>query len=160
MPFFVPFLLTPASDRPSGHQPCAAQRCRGGDFDRHPPSTFVVSAANGSAVATTGEDGKPVVAVQARAQRGLDCHRGSSRSGRRSNSIRAALWRSLVLIAIGIAFALSSPIGGPAACGGRFAAGGRRRTIQAAAVRPSHHDRKRRRIAAIGNQVQPDGGGA
>ena len=73
-----------------------------GDFDR---LKSVVSAANGSAVSTTGEDGKPVVALAVRAanvgwtviaqQPALEAY----------ESIRAALWRSLILIAIGIIFA-------------------------------------------------------
>ncbi|MCA6116261.1 HAMP domain-containing protein [Bradyrhizobium sp. WSM 1738] len=66
----------------------------------------VTSEANGSAVSTTGEDGKPVVALAVRApnvgwtviaeQPALEAY----------ESIRAALWRSLILIVIGIVFAL------------------------------------------------------
>ncbi|WP_426537858.1 adenylate/guanylate cyclase domain-containing protein [Bradyrhizobium sp. McL0615] len=73
-----------------------------GDFDR---LKAVVSEANGSAVATTGEDGKPVVALSVRApnvgwtvivqQPVLEAF----------ESIRAALWRSLILIGLGIVFA-------------------------------------------------------
>jgi adenylate cyclase len=65
----------------------------------------VTSEANGSAVSTTGEDGKPVVALAVRApnvgwtviaeQPALEAY----------ESIRAALWRSLILIVIGIVLA-------------------------------------------------------
>ena len=64
-----------------------------------------VSAANGWAVATSGDDGKPVVALSVRAanvgwtviaqQPMLEAYK----------SIRAALWRSLLLIGIGTVFA-------------------------------------------------------
>ena len=69
----------------------------------------VASAANGSAVATTGDNGKPVVALSVRAanvgwtvivqQPVLEAF----------ESIRAALWRSLMLIGIGtvLAFVLA-----------------------------------------------------
>jgi class 3 adenylate cyclase len=73
-----------------------------GDFSR---LKSAVSAANGSAVTMTGEDGTPVVALSVRAanvgwtviaeQPVLEAY----------ESIRAALWRSLILIAIGIVFA-------------------------------------------------------
>jgi adenylate cyclase len=77
-----------------------------GDFNR---LRSVVDAANGSAVVTTGDDGKPVVALSVRAanvgwtvivqQPVLEAF----------ESIRAALWRSLALITIGafLAFALA-----------------------------------------------------
>jgi adenylate cyclase len=65
-----------------------------------------VSTANGSAVITTGEDGTPAVALAVRAadlgwtviaeQPVLEAYK----------SIRAALWRSLILIVIGVVFAL------------------------------------------------------
>jgi len=77
-----------------------------GDFNR---LKSVASAANGSAVATTGDNGKPVVALSVRAanvgwtvivqQPVLEAF----------ESIRAALWRSLMLIGIGtvLAFVLA-----------------------------------------------------
>jgi adenylate cyclase len=74
-----------------------------GDLNRLQSAT---SSANGSAVTTTGEDGKPVVALAVRAasvgwtviaqQPVLEAY----------ESIRAALWRSLILIVIGIVLAL------------------------------------------------------
>ena len=73
-----------------------------GDFDR---LKSVVSAANGSAVATTGEDGKPVVALSVRAANVGWTVIAQQPVMEAFESIRAALWRSLVLIAIGIAFA-------------------------------------------------------
>ena len=73
-----------------------------GDFDR---LKSVVSAANGSAVATTGEDGKPVVALSVRAPNVGWTVIAELPVREAFESIRAALWRSLVLIAIGIAFA-------------------------------------------------------
>jgi adenylate cyclase len=67
----------------------------------------VVNAANGSAVRTTGEDGRPAVALSVRAahvgwtviaeQPALEAY----------ESIRAALWRSLIVICIGIILALA-----------------------------------------------------
>ncbi|MEH2547818.1 adenylate cyclase [Bradyrhizobium sp. AZCC 2262] len=74
-----------------------------GDFDS---LKSVVSAANGSAVATTGEDGKPVVALSVRAPNVGWTVIAELPVREAFESIRAALWRSLVLIAIGIAFAL------------------------------------------------------
>jgi adenylate cyclase len=73
-----------------------------GDFDR---LKSVVSAANGSAVATTGEDGKPVVALSVRAANVGWTVIAQQPVMEAFESIRAALWRSLVLIGIGIAFA-------------------------------------------------------
>jgi class 3 adenylate cyclase len=73
-----------------------------GDFDR---LKSVVSAANGSVVATTGEDGKPVVALSVRAPNVGWTVIVEQPVREAFESIRAALWRSLVLIAIGIAFA-------------------------------------------------------
>ena len=73
-----------------------------GDFDR---LKSVVNAANGSAVATTGEDGKPVVALSVRAPNVGWTVIAEQPVREAFESIRAALWRSLVLIAIGIAFA-------------------------------------------------------
>ena len=73
-----------------------------GDFDR---LKSVVSAANGSAVATTGEDGKPVVALSVRAANVGWTVIAEQPVREAFESIRAALWRSLVLIAIGIVFA-------------------------------------------------------
>jgi class 3 adenylate cyclase len=73
-----------------------------GEFDR---LKSVVSAANGSAVATTGEDGKPVVALSVRAANVGWTVIAQQPVMEAFESIRAALWRSLVLIAIGIAFA-------------------------------------------------------
>jgi adenylate cyclase len=75
-----------------------------GDFDR---LKSVVSAANGSAVATTGEDGKPVVALSVRAANVGWTVIAQQPVMEAFESIRAALWRSLVLIAIGVAFALA-----------------------------------------------------
>jgi class 3 adenylate cyclase len=73
-----------------------------GDFDS---LKSVVSAANGSAVATTGEDGKPVVALSVRAPNVGWTVIAELPVREAFESIRAALWRSLVLIAIGIVFA-------------------------------------------------------
>jgi len=73
-----------------------------GDFDR---LKSVVSAANGSAVATTGEDGRPVVALSVRAPNVGWTVIAEQPVQEAFESIRAALWRSLILIAIGIAFA-------------------------------------------------------
>ena len=73
-----------------------------GEFDR---LKSVVSAANGSAVATTGEDGKPVVALSVRAANVGWTVIAQQPVMEAFESIRAALWRSLVLIAIGIGFA-------------------------------------------------------
>jgi adenylate cyclase len=73
-----------------------------GDFDR---LKSVVSAANGSAVSTTGEDGKPVVALAVRAANVGWTVIAQQPVLEAFEPIRAALWRSLVLIAIGVAFA-------------------------------------------------------
>ena len=74
-----------------------------GDFDR---LKAVVSAANGSAVATTGEDGKPVVALSVRAPNVGWTVIAEQPVQEAFESIRAALQRSLILIGLGIAFAL------------------------------------------------------
>jgi class 3 adenylate cyclase len=74
-----------------------------GEFDR---LKSVVSAANGSAVTTTGEDGKPVVALSVRAPNVGWTVIAQQPVQEAFESIRAALWRSLVLISLGIAFAL------------------------------------------------------
>jgi adenylate cyclase len=73
-----------------------------GDFDR---LKAVVSAANGSAVATTGEDGKPVVALSVRAPNVGWTVIAQQPVLEAFESIRAALWRSLILIGLGIVFA-------------------------------------------------------
>ena len=73
------------------------------DFDR---LKSVVSAANGSAVATTGEDGKPVVALSVRAANVGWTVIAEQPVIEAFESIRAALWRSLILIGLGIVFAL------------------------------------------------------
>jgi class 3 adenylate cyclase len=66
----------------------------------------VVGNANGSAVATTGEDGTKVVALSVRAAN-VDWTVIAEQPVQEAfESIRAALWRSLILIAIGIVFAL------------------------------------------------------
>lgn len=72
------------------------------DFDRLKSE---VSAANGSAITTTGEDGTPVVALSVRAAN-LDWTVIAEQPVLEAfESIRAALWRSLILIGIGIVFA-------------------------------------------------------
>jgi adenylate cyclase len=73
-----------------------------GDFNR---LKSVVSAANGSAVATTGDDGKPVVALSVRATNVGWTVIAQQPVLEAFESIRAALWRSLILIAIGVVFA-------------------------------------------------------
>jgi len=74
-----------------------------GDFSR---LKSVVGAANGSAVATTGEDGKPVVALSVQAANVGWTVIAQQPVLEAFESIRAALWRSLMLIVIGIVFAL------------------------------------------------------
>lgn len=74
-----------------------------GDFDR---LKSVVSAANGSAVATTGQDGKPVVALSVRAPNVGWTVIAEQPAQEAFESIRAALRRSLILIGLGIVFAL------------------------------------------------------
>jgi adenylate cyclase len=74
-----------------------------GDFDR---LKSVVSAANGSAVTTTGEDGKPVVALSVRAPNVGWTVIAEQPVLEAFESIRAALRRSLILIGFGIVFAL------------------------------------------------------
>ena len=73
-----------------------------GNFNR---LKTAVSAANGSAVATTGEDGKPVVAVSVRAPNVDWTVIAEQPVLEAFESIRAALWRSLILIGLGIVFA-------------------------------------------------------
>ncbi|KRR19052.1 transcriptional regulator [Bradyrhizobium lablabi] len=73
-----------------------------GDFNRLKSE---VSAANGSAITTTGEDGMPVVALSVRAAN-LDWTVIAEQPVQEAyESIRAALWRSLILIGLGIVFA-------------------------------------------------------
>jgi class 3 adenylate cyclase len=74
-----------------------------GDFNRLQSD---VGAANGSAVTTTGEDGKPVVAVSVRAPSVGWTVIAEQPVAEAFESIRAALWRSLILIGLGVAFAL------------------------------------------------------
>jgi adenylate cyclase len=74
-----------------------------GDFNRLKSE---VSAANGSAVTTTGEDGKPVVALSVRAPNVGWTVIAQQPVLEAFESIRAALWRSLILIGLGIVFAL------------------------------------------------------
>ncbi len=73
------------------------------DFDR---LKAAVSAAGGSAVATTGEDGKPVVALAVRAPNVGWTVIAEQPVLEAFESIRAALWRSLILIGLGVVFAL------------------------------------------------------
>jgi adenylate cyclase len=73
------------------------------DFNR---LKSVVSAADGSAVTTTGEDGKPVVALSVRAANVGWTVIAQQPVLEAFESIRAALWRSLMLIGLGIVFAL------------------------------------------------------
>jgi adenylate cyclase len=73
-----------------------------GDFNR---LKSVVSAANGSVVATTGDDGKPVVALSVRATNVGWTVIAQQPVLEAFESIRASLWRSLILIAIGVVFA-------------------------------------------------------
>lgn len=73
-----------------------------GEFDR---LKSVVSAANGSAVATTGEDGRPVVALSVRAPNVGWTVIAEQPVLEAFESIRAALRRSLILIGFGIVFA-------------------------------------------------------
>jgi adenylate cyclase len=77
-----------------------------GDFNR---LRSVVDAANGSAVVTTGDDGKPVVALSVRAANVGWTVIAQQPVLEAFESIRAALWRSLALITIGafLAFALA-----------------------------------------------------
>jgi adenylate cyclase len=77
-----------------------------GDFNR---LRSAVDAANGSAVVTTGDDGKPVVALSVRAANVGWTVIAQQPVLEAFESIRAALWRSLALIAIGafLAFALA-----------------------------------------------------
>ncbi len=77
-----------------------------GDFNR---LRSVVDAANGSAVVTTGDDGKPVVALSVRAADVGWTVIAQQPVLEAFESIRAALWRSLALITIGafLAFALA-----------------------------------------------------
>jgi len=77
-----------------------------GDFNR---LRSVVDAANGSAVVTTGDDGKPVVALSVRAANVGWTVIAQQPVLEAFESIRAALWRSFALITIGafLAFALA-----------------------------------------------------
>jgi class 3 adenylate cyclase len=75
----------------------------GGDFDR---LKAAVSAANGSAVPTTGDDGKPAVALAVRASNVGWTVIAEQPVEEAFESIRAALWRSLILIGLGVVFAL------------------------------------------------------
>jgi adenylate cyclase len=77
-----------------------------GDFNR---LRSVVDAANGSAVVTTGDDAKPVVALSVRAANVGWTVIAQQPVLEAFESIRAALWRSLALITIGalLAFALA-----------------------------------------------------
>lgn len=74
-----------------------------GDFDR---LKSAVSQAIGSAVSTTGEDGKPVVALAVHAPNLGWTVIAEQPVPEAYESIRAALWRSLILIAIGLVLAL------------------------------------------------------
>jgi adenylate cyclase len=67
--------------------------------------TSFVSAANGSAVKTAGDDGKPVVALSVRAANVGWTVIAQQPVLEAFESIRIALWRSLILIAIGTVFA-------------------------------------------------------
>jgi adenylate cyclase len=77
-----------------------------GDFNR---LKSVVSAANGSAVATTGNQGEPVVALSVRTANVGWTVIAQQPVLEAFESIRSALWRSLVLIGMGaiVAFALA-----------------------------------------------------
>ena len=77
-----------------------------GDFNR---LRSVVDTANGSAVVTIGDDGKPVVALSVRAANLGWTVIAQQPVLEAFESIRAALWRSLALITIGafLAFALA-----------------------------------------------------
>jgi adenylate cyclase len=77
-----------------------------GEFNR---LRSVADAANGSAVVTTGDDGKPVVALSVRAANVGWTVIAEQPVLEAFESIRAALWRSLALITIGafLAFALA-----------------------------------------------------
>ncbi|WP_245310341.1 cache domain-containing protein [Bradyrhizobium jicamae] len=74
-----------------------------GDFNRLKSE---VSAADGAAVTTTGEDGKPVVALSVPAPNVGWTVIAQQPALEAFESIRAALWRSLILIGLGIVFAL------------------------------------------------------
>lgn len=63
------------------------------------------SAANGAAVATSGDDGKPVVALSVRAANVGWTVIAQQPVLEAFESIRATLWRSLILIVIGTVFA-------------------------------------------------------
>ena len=87
-----------------------------GDFSR---LRSVVDAANGSAVVTTGDDGKPVVALSVRAANVGWTVIAQQPVLEAFESIRAALWRSLALITIGallavaLAYCLARRMSGP-----------------------------------------------
>jgi class 3 adenylate cyclase len=75
-----------------------------GDFNR---LKSIVSAANGSAVTATGNEGEPVVALSVPAANVGWTVIGQQPVLEAFASIRAALWRSLVLIVVGALFALA-----------------------------------------------------
>src|SRR5258707_2425908 len=87
-----------------------------GDFSR---LRSVVDAANGSAVVTTGDDGKPVVALSVGAANVGWTVIAQQPVLEAFESIRAALWRSLALIVIGtllavaLAYCLARRMSGP-----------------------------------------------
>src|SRR5258707_4132429 len=87
-----------------------------GDFNR---LRSVVDAANGSAVVTTGDDGKPVVALSVRAANVGWTVIAQQPVLEAFESIRAALWASLGLITIGallavaLAYCLARRMSGP-----------------------------------------------
>ena len=87
-----------------------------GDFSR---LRSVVDAANGSAVVTTGDDGKPVVALSVRAANVGWTVIAQQPVLEAFESIRAALWRSLAFITIGallavaLAYCLARRMSGP-----------------------------------------------
>jgi class 3 adenylate cyclase len=75
----------------------------GDDFSRL--RSAVGTAANGSAVTTRGDDGKPVVALSVRAANVGWTVIAQQPAQEAFESIRAALWRTLVLIVTGTVFA-------------------------------------------------------
>lgn len=75
----------------------------GDDFSRI--RSAVSTAASGSAVTTVGDDGRPVVALSVRASNVGWTVIAQQPAQEAFESIRAALWRTLVLIATGTVFA-------------------------------------------------------
>ena len=75
-----------------------------GDFNR---LKSVANAANGSAVTTTGDQGKPVVALSVPTANVGWTVIAQQPVFEAFASIRAALWRSLGLIAVGVLFAVA-----------------------------------------------------